>query len=388
MYPQGDKLTLHEFLHTIIKNIKSIIKVTALVTIIVFIILFFIYPVTYHSVVTVLPPEKSTEMGLSSLISGQGLSGLLTGAGGNANSQLYMEILKSRTAAEYVVRKNNLVAYYNSKSELEAAEKLLKALALEVTKEGIIRLSVETESKVLPMFNDNLQNIKEFSARLSNSFIEALDSINREKLSSKARNARLYIEDQMNKTKSALDTAETELMEFQRNNKTISLPEQIEVSLNSAAKIKSEIVQTEVELSIAENNLSSDNKGLNLLKEKLKELNSQYSKLQMGNNDFLVSFKDVPELGRHLAVLLREVKIQNEVYLMLKQQYYKEKIQENRDLPTVEVLDEAVPPLKSSSPRVFFSSFSAGMVAFLIMTLFYMNKEKKFISLKKEYKKD
>ena len=54
--------------------------------------------------------------------------------------------------------------------------------------------------------------------------------------------------------------------------------------------------------------------------------------MEMGNQDYLVAFKDVPEIGRELAQLVREVKVQNEVYMLLQQQYFKERIQENRDL--------------------------------------------------------
>ena len=46
-----------------------------------------IYPKTYNATVTVLPPEKQDDMGgLSSLLSGQGFSGLLTGGFSNASA--------------------------------------------------------------------------------------------------------------------------------------------------------------------------------------------------------------------------------------------------------------------------------------------------------------
>ena len=108
--------------------------------------------------------------------------------------------------------------------------------------------------------------------------------------------------------------------------------------------------QQEVELGLLEPNLRKDNKALLALKNKLNNLQEQYNKMEMGSQDYLVAFKEVPELGKVLTNLLREVKIQNEVYTMLQQQFYKEKIQENKDLPTVEILDEAIPPLSSSSP--------------------------------------
>jgi uncharacterized protein involved in exopolysaccharide biosynthesis len=99
--------------------------------------------------------------------------------------------------------------------------------------------------------------------------------------------------------------------------------------------------------------------------------------MEMGSQDYLVSFKEVPQLGRELASLLREVKIQNEVYLLLQQQYYKEKIQENRDLPTVEVLDEAIPPQKPTAPRVIFSSILGGISVFLLISLMFIYSEQK-----------
>jgi uncharacterized protein involved in exopolysaccharide biosynthesis len=78
-----------------------------------------------------------------------------------------------------------------------------------------------------------------------------------------------------------------------------------------------------------------------------------------------------------LAKLLRAVKIKNEVYLLLQQQYYRERIQENRDVPTIDILDEAIPPKKQTSPRTIYSTIVGSIFAFLIVTLFFVIKEKK-----------
>jgi uncharacterized protein involved in exopolysaccharide biosynthesis len=99
--------------------------------------------------------------------------------------------------------------------------------------------------------------------------------------------------------------------------------------------------------------------------------------MEMGSQDYLVSFKEVPQLGRGLASLLREVKIQNEVYLLLQQQYYKEKIQENKDLPTIEILDAAIPPQKPVGPRIIFSSILGGVFVFMLISLILIYSEQK-----------
>jgi uncharacterized protein involved in exopolysaccharide biosynthesis len=371
-------VTYREILQIILKNKSRLIKITIASVVVIFAVLYFIYPVSYKAPVTVLPPEQNTGMGtLGSLLGSQDLSSLMSGGFSNANSQLYMEILKSRSAAEYVVKKHNLIAYYGEDNLYKAAQKLSDNLEASVNKEGILTVTVETKTSLFPIFSGGTDKAKKLSAELSNSYVEALDKINREKLSSKAGQARKYIEAQLKSTKFQLDSVENKLMVFQKTNKAISLPDQVNAAIQAAADLKTEIVKTEVELGMMQSNLRDDNRALIALKSKLDELKAQYNKMEMGNQDYLVSFKEVPELGKELASLLREVKIQNEVYIMLQQQYYKEKIQENRDIPTVEVLDSAVPPLKSSGPRVIFSSVMGGIFVFLGMCLLIVFDSKK-----------
>jgi len=370
-------MNFNDIIHVIIFNRRNILKVTVTATILLFLILFFIYPLTYRAPISILPPEQDNQMlGLGTLLSGQDFPSLITGTS-NANSQLFAEMLKSRSAAVYVVKKHNLADYYDAGNVYEASKKLTEDLNIEITKEGIIKLDVEVRTKLFPMLFDNLDSVKKFSAGLSNSYVEALDIINREKLSSKAKRARQYIEGQLVLTKTRLDSVELGLMQFQEKNKTISLPEQVSAAIDAAAKLKSEIVKTEVQIGFLQPNLREDNQTLLSLKSKLQELKDQYAKMELGNKDYLLAFKEVPELGRELASLLREVKIQNEVYLLLQQQYYKEKIQENRDLPTVEILDEAIPPLKASGPRVIFASVAGGIFVFLLMSLIYIIEDRK-----------
>lgn len=377
-------MSYHEILNTIIFYRSPILKVTLITSILLFCILLLVYPVSYEAPVTILPPEKNSQMGgLSGLLGGEDLSSLMTSGMSNANSQLYMQMLKSRTAALYVVKKHKLLKFYDLKNEVEAAKKLSEKLSIDINKEGILTLSVNTSTSLFPIFTSQNDSIRRFSAALSNSFVEALDVINREKLSSKAKRARIYIESQLQQTKLLLDSAEYSLMLFQKKNKTVSLPEQVQAAIEGAANLKTDIIKSEIELGMLQPNLKEDSKTLLSLKSKLQELRNQYNKLEMGNQDYLVAFKDVPELGKELAELVREVKIQNEVYLLLQQQYFKERIQENRDLPTIEVLDEAIPPLKAAGPRLIFSTVLGGIFAFLFMSFIYIANEMKIINFKK-----
>ena len=380
-------MNFHDLINIVLRHLSFLFKITLISAIILFVILLFIYPRIYRAEVSILPPDQTNQTGALSSLLNEGVSaGILSTPLNSYNPELFVQILKSRTAALYVVNKFNLVKYFGKDNNIVAANELMNKLNINLTKEGIVKLQVDVSSTFLPWIFDNADSLKKTAALLSNTYIEALDSINNAKLISKAGRARQYIGDQLILTKAHLDSVEFALMKFQEKNKTISLSEQVTAAIDAAAKLKADIVQTEIELGFLETNLKNDNQTMIALKNKLKELRKQYDKMQLSSQDYLLAFGEVPELGKQLSDLLREVKIQNEVYLMLQQQYYQEKIQESRDIPTVEVLDEAIPPLKASSPRVLYSTILGGILIFLLLVLYLIIKEKKIIQLQKEIK--
>lgn len=370
-------MSWHEILHIIISRIKKIVLLVLLSTFFLILILIFVYPKTYSSEVSILPPDNNSSVSsLGSLLSGGDISNLLSGSASSANSQLFVEILKSRTAAQFVVKKLNLVSFYNSDDEIEASIKLLKQLNIDLTKEGIIKLSVSVQSPLFPVFFNVSDSLKKLSAEISNTFVLALDEINKEKLSSKAKSARLYIEKQLKITKNELDSSETELMNFQKKNKTISLPDQLKNAIESAGQLKAEITKTQIELDLMSKGVDENNKLYNSLYQKLEELKLQYRKFEEGGDDYILAFKDIPELGKKLAILYRNVKIQNDVYILLQQQYYKELIQENKDISTVQVLDKAISPKKPVLPRVIYTTIVGFIFFFISVSLLLLLAEK------------
>jgi len=378
-------MNLHDIIHTLLVNWKIIIKYTIGSAIVIFLYLFLISPITYKAPVTILPPAEQDQFsGLGSLLTGGGVGDFLTGKLAPGNAQLFVQILQSRTAAEYVIRKNNLIEFYGVDKEHEAIQELQKDLEINLSKEGIITLSVNVSSEYVPLISSDIDFIKNLSAEISNSYVGALDSINRKKISYRAKRGREYIEEQLKITKVELDSAEMRLMEFQKQNKTVSLPDQLTAVIESAAKLKAEIVNTEIEIGLLEPNSQPDNKTLLALKKKLSQLKKEYEKFEINSDDYLVAFSDVPELGMQLSKLLRTVKIKNEVFLLLQQQYYKEKIQENRDVPTVDILDEAIAPQKKSAPTTIYTTFVSSVFVFLLISTFLVFREKKISFFKKE----
>ena len=76
-----------------------------------------------------------------------------------------------------------------------------------------------------------------------------------------------------------------------------------------------------------------------------------------------------------LARLVREVKIQSAVFELLTNQYEQYKIQETRDTPTIQVLDQAFPPERKSKPKRAFLVGVAGILSLVTSVVFVFGLE-------------
>lgn len=380
-----------EIINTIKKYKWPILKLTFLCAILLFLILLFVFPVTYSSGIKLLPPEENKYSALNNLLGYSDITGLANYRVMEGNSQLYSEILKSRSASEYVVDKCGLLSYFNTKDRDIASDKLSKIITVTVSKEGIINLDVSTRTPIMGRFSNSNQYVKELAPKIANCFADALDNINYELLNTRVRKSREYLESQLVRTKFLLDSAESSLRIFQEKNKAVSLPEQLTATIETASKLKSEMILTEIQMGTLLPNIREDNMMTSGLQKKLEELKNQYNLIENGDNsgrDFLPSFKEVPLLEQQLARLVREVKIQNEVYLLLQKQYYMEKIYENQNLPTVAVLDKAIIPNKENSPRLIIHSGLGSIAAFLLISFIFVLVENRKYKVKLSFEED
>ncbi|OQX96619.1 hypothetical protein B6I21_00500 [candidate division KSB1 bacterium 4572_119] len=353
---KNQEVNLLDYLAIIIEQRKKIFR-NVFVTVLLIAAVSLILPGYYTARTTVLPPEDTNSNGLLTALSNTPLSNILLAESGTT-SDLFVEILKSRSVLDGVLQehfkyprgKKNAVSkslkdILRVKSLEKGRKKLLKNVDIQASKEGIIRIDVELKNP-------------ELAADVANSFVVQLDKINKLKSTSRAKNSRLYIENQLQLTEEKLGTASKELVAFQEQNKAVSLEEQTEAAIKEAGELKGNIIAKEVELGVALQSLKPDHISIIKLRKELEELNKQYNYLQYGDDnnpekqkEFYIPFSNVPEIGLELARLTRNVKVQETVWELLNQQYYHAKIQEARDTPTIEVLDIAVVPETRSKPK-------------------------------------
>ena len=348
---KGTEINLLDGLATLVRH-RWFLARNIIIAAIIGIVLAFILPQKYTASTTILPPTDDDGPNFQSLIPDAALP-LLQLNGSHSTSDLFIEILKSRSVREGVIDRNyffrgdstNLSTVFGIKSKSLCLSKLLEATRILASKQGVITVSAEMPTPQL-------------AADVANAYVVELDRVNNEKNTSRAKNSRIYIEDQLRITEKRLIEASKALALFQQNNKAISLEDQLKVWIEQAGELKGQIISNEVELGVLLQTRKADNPMVIQKQRQLDELNQKYAELQYGGvdttshtNEFYIPFANVPEVGLQLAELLREVKVQETVWQLLNQQYYQAKIQEARDTPTVQVLDPAVPPETRSKPK-------------------------------------
>ncbi len=365
----NNEMSLLDFLMVPLKRKQIILTLTFGTAILSFIYSLFM-PKLYTATAMLLPPQDSgSGLRVIGSLSG-GVGAMLDNFQGKISAaDLYMGILKSRSAADEVIKRFDLEKVYGENSRSTIYKILSDRTRVEVSgKTQIITLSVMDSSA-------------ERAADMVGAFVEALDLINRKVNITEGRRKRIFLEKRLTMVKADLNAAEKNLMDFQQKFKLIAVEDQARTIIEAAAKIKAEIMSTETELEVMKQFRTENLTETRILKAKISELKKQLEKIETGTlkkNDgddvtrvfdsagTSFSFNEIPGLSMQLGRLLREAKVQENVFELLISQYELAKIEEAKDMDVVQVLDKAFPPDKKSTPNRFLIMLLSGGSALLI----------------------
>lgn len=363
-----EEINLLELLRVVARRKMTIIKLcTAAV------LLSVCYSLTLDNIYTasakILPPQKDTGSGLSALLSqAGGLAGLAAGGIGiGGSSDLYMGILKSRSVADVVIKRLDLQNDFGSKNIDDTRRKLESVVKFKSGKDSII--SIDADSKD-----------PKKAALLANTFVEELGRRSVQLNLSKAGTERMFLEKRLDVVKQDLRNAENEMKAFQEKYKTIKADSQATAAIEGIARVKAEIISKEVQLAALRNSMTDENNEVKTLQAAIARLKSQLGNMAgSGSMDVIPSIGNVPALGVEYVRKLRELKIQEAIFEQLTKQFEVAKISEAKDSSTLQVLDEAVPPLRKSKPKraliVLLSTVTAFFCSiFIIFTQEYLSK--------------
>ncbi len=393
-----DNIINIDLIKLLLKNIKTIVTIFCIVTVIT-VIFSLILPEHYRAQTTILPPiEEGGLANFSSLISDLPLNALGLGSAPD-QSTLFLATLKSRTIMEAVAKQFNLMEQYKKKNIEETVKALRKNVSTNLDDEGTITLSATARTTWLPFLNKSKRDdARELARDMANSFIDELDRVNRRLKTERASNTRMFIEKRYEENIVDLHQAEETYKNYQIKYGTVALTEQTQATIAAASEIKVMIISKEVEIGVLQRSVGSTHSELIKAQNELMELQKKYNEfmsretnpeLYMDNSEIqknlFLPLNDLPDLGLQYVRLYREVMIQEKIKEFLLPQYEQAKIQEVKDIPSLQVLDKAVTPIKKYGPKramivTFFSFLS------LILSSIYVIIKPTVLNVYKELK--
>lgn len=373
------EINLIEIFTVLIKWRKTIV-INIIIAAVLSVGISLLLPNWYQAEAIVLPPLKQDfSIGLGSL--GQ-IAGNLFGSKGyelpmlSTQSDVFVTILNSRGVAVKILKEYDLMNRYKEKNLDKAIKKFNSHSMIELGPEGSIQISFEVKED------------PRLAAKITNSFIYELDKINSRITRSYAEATRKFIGNRLDETKLALKIAEEELCSFQKEHGTISIKDQIRVTIESTAQLMAEMMAAKIELGVLKMTLGSSHKSVNQLQIQINQIELMINKLKSGTekyttdthnfnkeeSELFIPLNELPDLGLQIVRLMRDIKIQEILFELLIQQHEQAKIKEKESTPTVQVLEYAEPPTYKSRPRrsiivissVIFFFFLSGFIAFLL----------------------
>jgi capsule polysaccharide export protein KpsE/RkpR len=314
----------------------------------------FLIPRSYESTVSIMPPESLGGGGsMLAALAAKASPGLAALAGNmfgiNESGALFVGLLRSRRVQDHVVDRFNLQRVYWSRYKEDARKRLNKNTeAEEDRKTGVISLTVTDESP-------------QRAHDIAQAYLEELDRLVSEVSTSSARRERMFIEQRLTAVKGDLEDAEKQFSLFASKNTALDIKEQSKAMVDAAALLQGQMIAAESEMQGLEQIYSSNNVRVRALKARVDELKLQLQKLggtdasllpgASQGDELYPSIRKLPLLGVEWADLYRRMKVQETVFELLTQQFELARIQEAKEIPTVNVIDSANLPERKSSPH-------------------------------------
>ena len=333
-----------------------------------------IIPKTFKSNAILMPPKSQSDKGVLDNIEGLAFGEILSIPSDEYSNTIFA-ILKSRTMMESIVNEMNLIEKYKADDSEEAVDILKKNLIFDLLEEGTISVNAMVQTPWVSNEDDE-NEARKLATEIVNYIISELDRVNKSLQADEARFHRLFMEERYNESIRYLYDSEEELRVFQHQHNTMNLAEQTKAAIRIGAEIKNQILIDEVKLGMLKKTLKQNHPEVEKLEHEIKELERQYSYLDNSNdsskqdNDLLPKYSEVPNLEIALTRLKREVEIQSKLYAFLTQKYEESKIQEARDTPTIQVLDDASQPIKRYKPKRTLMVIGYSLIAFVLSSIY------------------
>lgn len=334
----------------------------------------FLRPNEYISTTVLMPPEQQTLSSNSLLTPLSGATALSSYTGGFINARTpgstVIGILSSRTVADDIIRRFDLLKVYRTKLNETARKILASRTTLEEDKRsGLVSIAV-------------MDHDPNRARDIAQAYVEVLNGLLNTLSASSARRERIFLEDRLTSLKADLDASSSQFSKFSSRNATVNPQGQGQALFDAATRLQAELADAQATLSGLRAQYSEDNVRVREANARIGELEAQIRKMgqasattagnELHTGQLYPSLRDLPLLGVTFADLQRRLALEESLYETLTKQYELAKVQEAKEIPAVKVLDVAVAPEMKSGPHRRIIVLGGAVLSFLMAVLFVL----------------
>ncbi|HUP05929.1 MAG TPA: Wzz/FepE/Etk N-terminal domain-containing protein, partial [Caldimonas sp.] len=292
---------------------------------------------------TLLAPNTQQQGGSAAALAALGALGGLGGVAPKTPDDLYVALLKSDSVLRLLDERFDLKKHFGVKT----FEALRKAVP------GAVRVSADKKSGLITVEVDD--ESAKFAADLANAHAEEVTRVLARLAVSEAQLRRVFFENQLKETKENLVKAEQQLQATQEKSGMIVLDKQTEALIGSAALLRSQIAEREVQLKVLRTSATEQNPDVQRIQAELRGLRTELERLESSQNAPSGNPLDLPVTKIPAAAIdyiraRRELKIQETLLESMLRQYEIAKLDEAKEGPTLQQVDKALPPDYKSKP--------------------------------------
>lgn len=305
----------------------------------------YLIPPTYTAKTVFLLPQQqqsSAASALSSLGALSGLAGVAVGA--RTSGDQYVALMQSVNIQDRIIEKFNLMEIYDVEKSFLARKKLGQNSTIGLgKKDGLISVEASAENPQL-------------AADIANQYVAELRRLSGELALTEAQQRRVFFENQLKLTNSALVSSQQSLQASGFN--PGALKAEPKAAAESYAKIKAEATAAEVRLQTLRRSLSD---GAAEVQQQLATLSALRSQLDRIENSADTT-NGTDYIGRY-----REFKYQETLFELFSRQFELARLDESREGALIQVVDVASPPEHKSKPkRLVIAAITTASVLLLL----------------------
>ena len=319
-------------------------------------------PNIYRAGTTLLPPQQG-QSGAAALLSQLGgASGLVAGAAGIKNpGDIYVGMLKSRTVADRLIARFDLLNAYQAPSLEVARNQLAANTTINAGKDGMITVDVEGKDR-------------NAVAPLANAYVEELTRLTKSLAITEASKRRLFFEQQLEATKNNLAGAEIALKGALDSSGVISVDAESRGIVETVGKLRAQVSAKEIELDSMRAFVTERNQEYRQVQQELSSLKAELGRLEYGRAPGEGAGAGAGrKVGLDSIKLLRDVKYNQMLYELLARQFEMARLDEAKDSSVIQVLDPALLPERKVRPkRALMVLISMAIATFIAIALAFL----------------